>query len=55
MDWLYLYINEDGILVDARGFSVFTNCPSFDSIESAENWLTENDERANCVGYYANK
>ena len=54
MDWIYLYIDKDGLLVTADGDLVFNNCPVFDSVESAENWFAENDERANCVDFFIN-
>ena len=50
-DWLYLYINKDGVLVTVDGYKIFTDCPVFNSVESAEKWLEENDERANCLGF----
>jgi len=46
MEWPY-YVLKNGRLIDEDGYEGNRNCPSFDSIEEAENWLTENDERGN--------
>lgn len=49
-DWLYLYLTNDGKLVDEDGYECIANAPRFSSVAEAETWLEEEDIRANCVG-----
>ena len=51
-DWPYLYLDKNGELLDENGDKLFNNIPKFNSMEEAEQWLEDNDERGTVVGYY---
>lgn len=47
--WDYYYL-KNGKIVDKNGHSVFNNTPLFKTIEKAEQWLENNNERGNVIG-----
>lgn len=49
MEWFYLYL-YNGRLVDEVGQEANTGWPTFRNDTDADDWLTEQDIRATCVG-----
>jgi hypothetical protein len=50
-DWPYLKLGKDGILYNEHGDKIFGNgVPKFKSVEEAEKWLEDNDERGTVTG-----
>lgn len=53
MEWSNLYLTGDGRLVDFHGNQIYNGIPKFKTVREAENWLEQEDERANCVGLFS--
>lgn len=51
MEWGYFRINQEGRLVDENGYKQFSSAPDFATVEEAEQWLVDNDERGTVTGF----
>ena len=48
-EWLDLYLDTDGVLVDEHGDPANALWPSFHTVNDADSYLDDNDIRASCV------
>ena len=53
-NWMSLFLNQDGILVDEKG-NPFESAQRFSTVDEAEIWFRDNEINANCLGWMYTK